>query len=95
MRRAESVRRQKAGEDSPEEANPQSLVGPTGGSAGKELPKRVGESITRSGEDVAKSEGKEKGRHDTGTDDTEAARPIGESTSRDRTGVDPQEGSGG
>jgi hypothetical protein len=93
--RAESVRRQKAGEDSPEEANPQSLVGPTGGSPGQEPPEGVGESMTRHGEDVAKSAGKEAGRHDTGTEDTEARRPTGESTARDRTGVDPQEGSGG
>lgn len=93
--RAESVRRQKAGEDAPKEANPESLVGPTGGSPGKEPPKGTGESINRHGEDVAKSDGKEAGRYDTGTEDTEAERPTGESTARDRTGVDPQKGSGG
>jgi hypothetical protein len=93
--RAESVRRQKTGEHAPEEANPEALVGPTGGSAGQEPPRGTGESITRSGEDVAKNEGKEAGRHDTGIEDTEAERPTGESTARDRTGVDPQEGSGG
>jgi hypothetical protein len=90
--RAESVRRQKAGEDSPEEANPQSLVGPTGGSPGEKPPEGVGESVARRGEDMIKHEGKEAGRHDTGTDDSEAARPTGSSTARDHTGVDPQEG---
>ena len=40
--RAESGRRQKAGEDAPEEANPESLVGPTGGARVKSLPKAWG-----------------------------------------------------
>jgi hypothetical protein len=87
--RAESVRRQKAGEDAPKEANPESLVGPTGGSPGKEPPKGTGESINRHGEDVAKREGKEAGRHDKGEDDSEAGRPTGGSTQRDRTSIDP------
>jgi hypothetical protein len=90
--RAESVRRQKAGEDAPKEANPESLVGPTGGSPGKEPPKGTGESINRHGEDVAKREGKEAGRDDAAEDDSEARRPTGSSTSRDLTGIDPQEG---
>jgi hypothetical protein len=93
--RAESVRRQKAGEEAPQKAHPESLVGPTGGSAGQEPPEGIGESITRRGESVGESEGKEAGRHDTGTDDTGAKRPTGESNPRDRTGVDPQEGTGG
>jgi hypothetical protein len=87
---AESVRRQGAGEDAPEEANPESLVGPTGGSPGKEPPKGTGESINRRGEDVAKREGKEPGRLETGTDET--GRPTAESTPRDKTGVNPQAG---
>jgi hypothetical protein len=37
--RAESVRRQKAGENAPKEANPESLVGSTGGARVKSLPK--------------------------------------------------------
>ena len=90
--RAESVRRQKAGEDAPEEANPESLVGPTGGSEGEEPPEGVGESVARRGEDMIQHHGKEAGRHDTGTGGSEAERPTGGSTSRDRTGVDPQEG---
>src|SRR5665213_2293743 len=83
--RAESVRRQKTGEHAPEEANPESLVGPTGGSPGKEPPKGTGESINRHGEDVAKREGKEAGRHDTDEDDSESGRPTGGSTPRDQT----------
>jgi hypothetical protein len=81
--RAESVRRQKTGEDAPEEANPESLVGPTGGSSGEEPPQGVGESVARGGEDVSKREGKEARRHDTDTDDSEAGRPTGESTARE------------
>jgi hypothetical protein len=94
-KRAESVRRQKAGEDAPEDANPESLVGPTGGSPGQEPPEGVGESAARGGEEIGKRDGKEAGRRDTGTDDSEAGRPTGESTARDHTGVDPQEGTGG
>jgi hypothetical protein len=90
--RAESVRRQKAGEHAPQEANPETLLGPTGGSPGEEPPEGVGESVARRGEDMIKHEGKEAGRHDTGTDDSEAGRPTGTSTSRDHTGVDPQKG---
>jgi hypothetical protein len=90
--KSESVKRQLAGEDAPEEANPESLVGPTGGSPGEEPPEGVGESVARRGEDMIKHHGKEAGRRDTGTDDSEAGRPTGESTERDRGGVDPQKG---
>jgi len=93
--RAESVRRQKTGEDAPEESNPESLLGPTGGSPGEEPPEGVGESVARRGEDMIQHEGKEAGRHDSGRDDSEAQRPTGQSTSRDHTGVDPQQGPGG
>ena len=48
----------------------------------------VGDSITRSAEDVAQQE-QEPGRRSTGTDGTPANRPVGESTPRDMTGVDP------
>jgi hypothetical protein len=90
--KSESVRRQLTAEDAPEEANPESLVGPTGGKKGQEPPAGVGESVARRGEDMIEHHGKEAGRHDTGTDDSEAERPTGESTERDRGGVDPQEG---
>ena len=90
--KSESVKRQLTGEDAPEEANPESLVGPTGGKKGQKPPAGVGESVARRGEDMIEHHGKEAGRHDTGTDDSEAERPTGESTERDRGGVDPQEG---
>jgi hypothetical protein len=50
----------------------------------------VGESITRRGEDVAKTE-QEPGRYSTGTDGTPADRPTGESTRRDSGGLNPNE----
>ena len=90
--KSDSVKRQLTGEDAPEEANPESLVGPTGGKKGQEPPAGVGESVARRGEDMIEHHGKEAGRHDTGTDDSEAERPTGESTERDRGGIDPQEG---
>jgi hypothetical protein len=53
-------------------------------------PEGVGESITRRGEDVIKEEGGEPGRHDLGTQG-ETERPVGTSTARASTGVDPQD----
>jgi len=53
-------------------------------------PDGVGESMTRRGEDVVEDEGKEAGRHDAGTQG-ETERPVGTSTARDSTGVDPQD----
>jgi hypothetical protein len=50
----------------------------------------VGESITRRGEDVSKTE-HEAGRYSTGNEDTPAARPTGESTRRDAGGLNPDE----
>jgi hypothetical protein len=46
-----------------------------------------GESVTRSAEDVGEDEA---GRDATGTKGA-SDRPKGESTARDRTGVDPKE----
>ncbi len=54
-------------------------------------PHGVGESTTRRGEDITEDDGKEAGRHDAGTDETPAQRPVGTSTARDVTGVDPQD----
>jgi len=54
--RAESIRRQKVGEDAPEEANPESLVGPTEVARVKSLP-TVGGSVARRGEDMMKKDG--------------------------------------
>lgn len=50
----------------------------------------VGPSTTRRGEDVVKSEGKEEGRQDIGTEG-ESQRPVGTSDERDSTAVDPQD----
>lgn len=54
-----------------------------------QAPKNVGESMTESGEDVAERSD-EPGRHDAGTQG-ESERPVGDSTARDSTGVDPKE----
>jgi hypothetical protein len=48
----------------------------------------AGESVSRRGEDASKKE-QEPGRYSTGTDG--AGRPTGESTPRDKTGVNPDE----
>jgi len=53
-------------------------------------PKDVGESQTRSGEDMKDDDGKEPGREDKGSKGA-TDRPVGTSTARDFTGVDPQE----
>jgi hypothetical protein len=87
--RAESVRRTLSGEDAPNE--PEQPTGTSQGPDGKMAPEGVGDSITRSGEDVVKDEGKEPGRQDRGTDDTPAQRPTGTSTPRDATGIAPPE----
>lgn len=55
-------------------------------------PGGVGTSTTRRGEDVVGEDG-QNGRHRTGTQG-ESRRPVGESTARDSTGIDPQEPSG-
>ena len=51
-------------------------------------PKNVGKSTTRRGEDVLKREGKEPGRYET-EEKGEGGRPVGKSTMRDQTGVNP------
>ncbi len=53
-------------------------------------PQDVGKSVTRSGEEVSQGEGKEAGRQDAGTQGP-TQRPVGTSTMRDSTGIDPQE----
>jgi hypothetical protein len=54
-------------------------------------PKGVGPSPSRGGEQVAKDDGKEPGRADTG-DEHPSERPTGTSDARDVTGVNPQDG---
>jgi hypothetical protein len=55
-------------------------------------PLGVGTSTTRRGEDVVAEEG-EDGRRTTGTQG-ESQRPVGTSTPRDSTGIDPQDSGG-
>jgi hypothetical protein len=55
----------------------------------KTSPAPVHQPGVRRGEEMVKEEGKEPGRHETGT--TGAGRPAGESTARDSTRVDPQD----
>ncbi|MGI8662178.1 MAG: hypothetical protein ACR2LQ_03085 [Acidimicrobiales bacterium] len=83
--RAKSVERQLNDEQPPKEP-PQNEPGPSKEVGGASS---VGESVNRRGEDLVDKDGKEPGRHDTGTDEG-TGRPVGESTSRDRTGVDTQ-----
>jgi hypothetical protein len=70
---------------------PSSQEAPVEQSPADMAPEGVGESTTRRGEDVIKEAGKEPGRIDTGTDDSPAHRPTGESTLRDRTSITPDD----
>jgi hypothetical protein len=51
-------------------------------------PQNVGKSTTGRGEDVVKKHGKEPGRYET-EEKGSAGRPVGKSTLRDQTGVNP------
>jgi hypothetical protein len=64
----------------------------TATNATAETPLGVGTSTTRRGEDVVEEDG-EDGRYRTGTQG-QSQRPVGESTARDSTGIDPQEPDG-
>jgi hypothetical protein len=90
QQRSEGVSRQLRGEDAPEDTNRESQVGPTGGGGGEMAPEGVGESVAHRGENMTEEEGKEAGRYDMGTQGP-TNRPVGGSTSRDSTGVDPQD----
>jgi hypothetical protein len=62
-----------------------------GGGQGPDLvPEGTGQSSTRRGEDVAREEGTDAGRYDTGTKG-ESQRPTGGTTARASTSIDPQE----
>jgi hypothetical protein len=62
-----------------------------GGGQDRDLtPDGVGESKARRGEDMVEEDGKEPGRYDSGTQG-KSERPVGGSTARDSTGVNPQE----
>jgi len=88
--RADGVSRMLSGEDAPEDTNNESLTGPTGGGGGEMAPEGVGESVGHRGENMIAEEGKEAGRYDLGTQGP-TNRPVGGSTARDSSGVDPQE----
>ena len=88
--RAEGVSRQLTCQDAPEDTDRPGQVGPTGGGGGEMAPEGVGESVGHRGENMIEEEGKEAGRYDTGTQGP-TNRPVGKSTARDSTGVDPQE----
>jgi len=88
--RAEGVSRMLTGKDAPEDTNRESQVGPTGGGGGEMAPAGVGESVAHRGENMIEEEGKEPGRYDSGTQGP-TNRPVGGSTARDSTGVNPQE----
>lgn len=51
---------------------------------------KVGDSVSRRGEEIEDSDGKEAGRRDLGTEGG-AQRPVGTSDSRDVTSVDPDD----
>ncbi|MDP9120945.1 MAG: hypothetical protein M3O15_06170 [Acidobacteriota bacterium] len=51
-------------------------------------PKNVGKSPQRRGEEVVTKEGKEPGRYEV--EEKGGGRPVGKSTPRDQTGVDPR-----
>ena len=80
--RAESVERQLEGDAPPQEPP----VNESGGSDPADGTDDVGESTTRSGEDMVDKEGKEAGREDTGTSGP-TDRPTGTSTERDVSGI--------
>jgi len=88
--RFEGVSRQLNGEDAPQDTDRGSQVGPTGGGGGEMAPEGVGESVAHRGENMTQEEGKEAGRYDLGTQGP-TNRPVGGSTARDSTGVDPQD----
>jgi hypothetical protein len=90
--RAEGVSRQLTGQDAPEDTNREGQVGPTGGGGGEMAPEGAGEKVegVTGGESMIDQDGKEAGRYDLGTQGP-TNRPVGGSTARDSTGVDPQE----
>jgi hypothetical protein len=90
--RAEGVSRMLSGEDAPEDTNRESQVGPTGGGGGEMAPEGAGEKVegVTGGESMIEKDGKEAGRYDLGTQGP-TNRPVGGSTNRDSTGVDPQD----
>lgn len=88
--RSEGVGRQLRGEEAPADTNRSGQVGPTGGANGEMAPPGVGESVAHHGENMVEEDGYETGRQDAGTKGA-TNRPVGTSTNRDATGVDPED----
>ncbi len=90
--RADGVSRMLSGDEAPEDTNPESLTGPTGGGGGQMAPEGAGEKVegVTGGESMIAKDGKEPGRQDAGTQGP-TNRPVGTSTARDSSGVDPQD----
>ena len=91
--RAAGVSRMLTGEDAPSDTNTESLVGPNGGGVGAMAPAGSGEKVAgvKGGESMIETDGKEAGRYDT-TVHPETGRQDGESTPRDSTSINPQDG---
>lgn len=83
--RAEAVSRMLNDEETPitEAPNPDGGSDPATGTG------TVGESVTRRGEDMVSTDGKEAGRSDVS--DSPSGRPAGTSDARDATGVNPSD----
>lgn len=71
--------------DAPEPVNPE-VSSQEPADAGDQPPEGVGESQSRSGQDIKSDDGKEAGRHEEGSKG-QTERPAGSSDERDRTGI--------
>ena len=91
--RAAGVGRMLTGEDAPSDTNNESLVGPTGGGTGAMAPADAGQKTegVKGGEEMIATDGKEPGRYDT-TIHEKTGRQDGESTPRDMTSINAQDG---
>ncbi len=91
--RAAGVSRMLTGEEAPSATDRESQVGPTGGGGGEMAPAGAGEKVegVKGGESMIATDGKEAGRFDT-TVHEETGRQDGESTPRDMTSINAQDG---
>jgi len=91
--RAAGVGRMLTGEDAPSDTDREGQVGPTGGGTGEMAPAGAGEKTegVKGAEGMIAADGKEAGRYDT-TVHEKTGRQDGESTPRDSTSINPQDG---
>ncbi len=91
--RAAGVGRMLTGEDAPSDTDREGQVGPTGGGTGAMAPEGAGEKTegVKGGEEMIATDGKEPGRYDT-TVHGKTGRQDGESTPRDMTSINAQDG---